>query len=50
MFFRYFELNVSFTEHQQAAFMSGLVGGEYEDIDRVFTGQISGLLTGKVLQ
>ena len=27
-------------------FMSGLVGGEYENPDRIFTGQITNLLTG----
>jgi len=27
-------------------FMNGLVGGEYENPDRIFTGQITNLLTG----
>ena len=27
-------------------FMNGLVGGEYENPDRIFTGQITSLLTG----
>ena len=29
-------------------FLQGLVGGEQEQVDRIFTGQISGLLNGNL--
>ena len=36
-------------DYDYSNFMSGLVGGEYEDIDRIFTGQVTSLLTGSGL-